>query len=391
MRFEKIAMNEDVKTLAKGSAWVGAAIVASLFLEYLFQYSIARQSVTEFGLFGVVYGLHAVLSALTITGLVLNFVKDKAENSLSHAFSTMLSINALFFIALVAWSLLTKGLSKYLFWAAPIIVTFPLVMLARAVFQKNKDYKKYAWITLIEAVAKTVFTLAFFHYGFQAYYALIAFLIADLLTLAIAFQWIKEKIVFKPDFQTLKESWKATIALTSIMFFLRADVALVINQAGSTIAGHYNAATMFSRTLVPALAAISITAFPFLAENKKKVYKTGLYKTGLIATLAIGIIAAMVFALIKTPVFELLLPEYTAMQQTAVILLFGASLLAGVNYVIQSRIATHLSSKDLVKLLAADFLLVVATILILPNYPIEVLEFAWSAIAFLLLASLKIK
>lgn len=324
IRILKLFKHSEVKNLVSNFLWLSILQVVNYMLPLITLPYLARTiGVTGFG--KVSFAAAVILWFQTVCDWGFNFtatrdiarVKNNSDK-VSRIFSRVLMARlGLLFISLAVLTLLIFSIRSFYESRLVLYVTFLLIpghILCPDWFFQAMEKMKY--ITILNVIAKIVFTIAVFlfiksesDYFLQPLFISLGYLMSGFIAGYIILKKMKIRIVrvsFKAIFITIKKSTDVFINALVPNLYNSFSVVLMGFWGGPVANGKFDAGSKFPSVLMQIVNIISRTFFPFLSrkiEHHKKFVIINVTITS-VFSIILFFLAPLLIHLFFTPQFD---------------------------------------------------------------------------------------
>lgn len=275
--------------LVRASAWLFAGTLAGGVLGYVFQVLMGRMlSTEEYGLFGALMALFAVLSAplgtllMVISRKVSEYRAAADSGSIRHFFYSINLKTTVAGTVVIALALLfVPQLQAYLKSASPI----PVYLLGALVFSALlpvvndaflQGLQSFSWLSAsstMRVLLKIVFSVALVWIGYGVSGALAGAVLASLAAWLITYWPLHAPLAhgrgkpFRTEHLRLRPAVPVLVANTAFVAMTQLDMVLVNHYFPAHEAGLYAAASILGKAVMYLPGGIAMALFPMVAEN----------------------------------------------------------------------------------------------------------------------------
>lgn len=291
--------------VATGSFIMLVASCNAFVLGYIYQVSMGWfLGPAGYGILGVslaIMNILALFSELGIPVAVTKYVSEyeakKEWKNVSGVIQSGIKFTAYLGIATaVIFAFFIPILSdyfknqEYLFTLSVVAATIPVISILatyRGALQGFQLIKEYSMLSIAEAVVRVVIAIVLVYIGFYVLGAILAFAICILITVSLAFFFLRkislEKNATFPIKKSLLFAIPVTIASAALLILTNTDIIciklLTPKLLSDTLAGYYNAAAIIARIPVYIVSPLLIVLLPAVSsvyaiddQNKLKLY-----------------------------------------------------------------------------------------------------------------------
>ncbi|MFH1711031.1 MAG: oligosaccharide flippase family protein [Nanoarchaeota archaeon] len=320
--FEKI--KKDV--LIRGSLVMFVMLGIFNVLNYVFQMSMARMlGPADYGILAVLMSLlyifgipnEAIQTIITRYASKFEMKKDfgKTKYLLYKSLKKGLIFSAVIFCIFLIISVYLSGLLHINFWLLAMtglfifyVFTLPVI---RGVLQGRKKFFSLGLNSVLEALAKVVFSIFLVLFGLKVYGAMGGVVVGGILAAVLAVMSIKEVIKSKMEKINFEGVYRynlpVLIGVSAIVLIYSIDVIMARIFFTPEIAGKYAFVSLIGKVVLFSSFAISKAMFPLTSENFERGIKTsGLLKKSLILVSAVALIMLAVCFFIPEKVISVI-------------------------------------------------------------------------------------
>jgi len=294
--------------------------VATAFLGFVFTWFVARAlSVSDFGIFSAVNNLALMIVPildLGVSSALINFVasikqgEDKKAKEYTKAglvirflFFLVVSFFLIAFGRLVSDRLLASEDVTLVYWVVVILIGLSLSGFVSFVLQAYKRFFSSMIVEVTYSFGRVVFVLLFAIVGLSLSKSLLAFALAGLVSLFVAyfvlgFDFLKTKPTKDIYLDLIKFSgWLGVNRILSSISG-RADIQMLAALAGATVTGYYSVASRLAFFIAVLSASFAAVISPRLAAmgNKEREKKFILKAVLALLGISFGVIFWVIIA-----------------------------------------------------------------------------------------------
>jgi PST family polysaccharide transporter len=256
-------------------------------------YLVRVLGATKYGLIAFAQAFIGYFQILTDYGFNLSATREISINrenkeKISEIFSSVMIIKfCLLFASLLLMSAIVFSFSKFRQDWLVYYLTFGMVLgqvLFPVWFFQGMERMKY--ITFLNIIAKTIFTVAIFlfvkiasDYLYVPLLSSLGFIIAGFLSFLIVFKDFGVRFMI-PSFDSLKhqliEGWHIFLSTVAISLYTTSNAFILGLFTNNTIVGYYAAAEKIIRAVLGFLGPISQTIYPYLSKLMNSSKEAGI-------------------------------------------------------------------------------------------------------------------
>ena len=287
-KFYRLGIQFFFSKFARANAWLFFGTFASGILGYFFQILMGRMLVPqEYGLFGAIMGLFAIIAAPL--GTLLMVVSRKVSQyrayhdygSITHFYYWIIIRSAIFgAIILGIFVLLAPQIQLYLkatnivpvYFLGALIFTAILPIINNAFLQGLQNFLWLSASHTLWPLLKIIFSFTFVFLGFGLSGALGGTILATIFLWTFSYFALHQQLAtgrskpFGGQHLTFKPAMPIFFANLAFIAMTQVDIVLVNYYFSALDTGHYAAASILGKAVMYLSGSVSMALYPMVAE-----------------------------------------------------------------------------------------------------------------------------
>tara|TARA_Y100000310_G_scaffold227702_1_gene229985 strand:- start:3387 stop:4592 length:1206 start_codon:yes stop_codon:yes gene_type:complete len=294
------------KTLVRGSFSLLIAFGLFNFLQFIFQFSMARMlSISDYGILATLSSIIYILlifteSIQTIITKYSSIENDngKLKNLLIKSLKKTSNISLIMFVCYLGISLLLSPILKisYLLLSFSGLIIFLIFFkpVTLGILQGKEKFKALGTNMVLEAFGKLILSIFFVYLGWKVYGAMMGVILGGLFSFSFSFFQLKDILRAKErkiKIEGIYDYAKPTFLIMGILIiFYSLDVIIAKIVFSPEIAGTYAIASVLGKIVFWGTLPISKAMLPLTSSNYKSKRKSKNLFMNALGILLIGIV-----------------------------------------------------------------------------------------------------